>query len=190
MTELAYTVTHLRADVPVADYLAACVDVPRFLAFCRACPSYATRWACPPFDFDPMALWRQYDTLALYGRVITPAVPGQAEKAALDALEREKADMLHRLLAAEAAQPGSLALSAGSCRLCSGCTRPRGLPCRQPDAVRHSIEALGGDVAKSAQHYLAHPLLWIQDGVLPRYLMLVGGLLTKHDKTREDESPT
>ena len=34
-----------------------------------------------------------------------------------------------------------------------------------------------GDVGLAAQRYLGYPILWIKEGALPEYLMLVGGLL-------------
>jgi hypothetical protein len=43
--------------------------------------------------------------------------------------------------------------------------------------MRYSIESLGGDVGLTAERYLGQPLLWIKDGILPDYLMLVGALL-------------
>lgn len=181
MSALDYAVNDVQATVRLAEYLPLCVDVPRFLGFCRQCPNYGTRWACPPFDFDPMAIWGQYTAVRLWGRVIIPSAPGQAEQAALDALEAEKTVMLDRLLALEAQTPGSRALSAGMCTLCGagGCTRPgpQSRPCRHRGQMRYSIEALGGNVGLTAEKYLGRPLLWIADGVVPQHLMLVGGLL-------------
>ena len=45
--------------------------------------------------------------------------------------------------------PGSMALSAGSCRLCKECTRMTDEKCRNPERARCSIEAIGGDVGKT-----------------------------------------
>lgn len=44
---------------------------------------------------------------------------------------------------------------------------------------RWSIEALGGDVSKTAEQYFNLPMLWIKDGQAPDYLMLAGGLLLR-----------
>ncbi len=172
-----YTVENLQASVPVAEYIAECVDVPKFLAYCRECRCYNHRWACPPFDFDPLTLWRRYDTLQLYTRVLTPT-PGAAMDALMRGLWREKESILKELLRLEGETPGSLALSAGSCYICGdNCTRPQGEPCRFPDRIRHSIEALGGDVSKTLEKYLHKPMLWIKNGEMPAYLTLTGGLL-------------
>lgn len=170
-----YTVESLSAEVPVAEYVRTCVDVDKFLDFCRECGNYGIRWACPPFDFGPLALWRRFRVLRLSARVLTP-LPGADVPAMLEGLKLEKAALLEKLLAQEAANAGSMALSAGTCNFCETCTRSRGLPCRTPARMRYSIEALGGDVSRTAERYLYRPLLWIKGNRLPEYLMLVGGL--------------
>ena len=176
MSDFTYTVERAEAAVPVSQYLAHCVDVPKFLDCCRQCPNYNTRWSCPPFDFDPMAQWRRYAHLRLYARFLTPG-DNRDGKALIAALEREKSRFVDELLALEKQNPGSLALACGSCRLCESCARAAGEPCRHPDKVRPSIESLGGDVSETALRYFNRPLLWVKDGVAPDYLMLVGGLL-------------
>ncbi len=174
-----YTVRPLEATVAVEDYLNTCVDVDRFLGYCKECSSYARRWSCPPFDFDPVALWRRFDTLHLYVRLLFPA-PDTELPELLEGMEQEKAVLIDELLAKERAVPGSLVLSAGSCDLCGdNCTRLTGKPCRCPAQMRHSIESLGGDVGKTVEYYLKQPLQWIRDGQTPDYLTLVGGLLIK-----------
>ena len=47
--------------------------------------------------------------------------------------------------------------------------------------MRYSIEALGGNVAETAERYLHKPLLWIEDGRMPDYLTLVCGLLAREE---------
>ena len=43
--------------------------------------------------------------------------------------------------------------------------------------MRYSIEALGGNVGLTVTRYLGQKLEWIEEGRLPRYFMLVAGLL-------------
>ncbi len=178
MGEKDFRIQRLEAVVPLDEYVKTCVDVPKFLAFCAACPNYEKRWSCPPFVFDPMDIWKRFDRLRLVASVLFPA-PGASVEEAVQALAAEKTLLMHELLAAEIAYPGSLSLSAGSCYLCEECTKGNGTPCCRPEEMRYSIEALGGDVGKSAERYLGKPLLWIKDGVLPEYLSLVAGLLLK-----------
>lgn len=127
-----------------------------------------------------MEIWMRFEALHLYAYIL-PNAPGQTVAAALSNLNLAKKKMLGELLERERALPGSFALSVGTCTLCGDvCSRTEGKPCRNPAQMRHSIESLGGDVAKTAVRYFDKPLLWIQNNVLPEYLMLVGGLLLQH----------
>lgn len=45
--------------------------------------------------------------------------------------------------------------------------------------MRYSIEALGGNVGKTAEKLLGVEIKWAADGKLPGYFMLVCGILTK-----------
>ena len=137
-----YSVQALEVSVPVEEYLHTCVDVERFLGCCQICDHYNHTWSCPPFDFEPLDLWKQSQTLRIFARILI-AKP-QAELAAmLEGLEQEKGRLLEDLLALERDTPGSLALPVGGCTLCEGkCTRPEGKPCRHPDKMRHALDAL------------------------------------------------
>ena len=82
--------------------------------------------------------------------------------------------------ALEKEYPGSISLSAGSCSLCKdGCTRAVREPCRYPEMMRYSIESLGGDVGRTVSKLMGYELEWIEEGKLPSYFVLVGGLLKK-----------
>ncbi|MBQ2888285.1 MAG: DUF2284 domain-containing protein [Firmicutes bacterium] len=168
-----------RMETVVGDYqefLAECIDVPKFLACCQQCDNYNIKWSCPPFEFDPMDIWHKYNKLRLYALVLRPSDEmGSAELVA--ALHSEKPGFDQRLSEMEAEHPGSLYLSGGSCALCSDCRRAQGQVCRYPDKLRYSIEALGGDVGKVCEKYFDKPILWVQDNKAPEYLMLIGGLL-------------
>ena len=48
--ERDYTILESEYTVPVEEILADCVDVPKFLALCKACPNYGNRWSCPPYQ--------------------------------------------------------------------------------------------------------------------------------------------
>ncbi len=175
-TDSVCTVWRTETDVPMQEYLAGCVNVGYFLEMCKACPNYNSRWSCPSFDFDPMEIWSRYSRLHLVAYRLVPQ-PGQTVQAMLDAHSAEKVRMVEELTQMEAAVPGSLALWAGTCGLCARRARADGAPCRRPTEMRHSIEALGGDVGKTAERYLGRPVLWIRGQTLPEYLMLIGGLL-------------
>ncbi|MBQ9925267.1 MAG: DUF2284 domain-containing protein [Clostridia bacterium] len=171
-----YTVYRMDETVRVDDYLKECVDVPKFEALCRSCPNYGQRWSCPPFAFDPMEIWQKYSRLHLVTHIFEPG-KGQTVQGMLEAHRIEKEKMLELLMEMEAEQAGSMALWAGTCDLCPACANAVGKPCRMPDKMWHSIEALGGDVGKTAELYFGYPILWIEGDKVPAYMTLMGGIL-------------
>ena len=72
----------------------------------------------------------------------------------------------------------SLALLSGCCRHCEYCSRSVGIPCRDKDYLRPSLEALGYDVGSITKHIMGFPLLWFENR-LPAYLALISALLLK-----------
>ena len=171
-----YTIEVKTAKVPVSEYVRECIDVEMFLAFCKACPNYNKRWCCPDFDFNPMDIWNKYDELELVCWVIYPDKSMTMAEAA-EVLDFEKNRMQAELLSKE--DENSYALPAGSCTKCAVCEKEKGGKCIHPEWMRHSIEALGGDVIKTAEKYLGMKILWSTDGSVPEYLMPVGGMLTR-----------
>lgn len=177
--EFAYTIEEYIADVPMDEFIAQCIDVPRFRRLCEQCGNYDRRWSCPSFSFDPMEIWNGYSSVRLYMRLLRSTKDGQAMESALTALLKEKKKYFAMLMAWEKANTGSQMLSAGTCDLCATCAKEQGTPCRHPQQLRYSIEALGGDVEKCARLYFQTPVLWGKDGIAPAYYMLMGGLLLK-----------
>jgi len=194
----------LTAEISMEDYLRDYVDVPRFLGLCAQCSNYDNRWSCPPFDFDPLNHLKQFSAVRVIARKVSPIgdwrfgeATGESTSAPAQGptftgenaenydhvwqmLSTVKADLEAELFRMEEQFPGSQLLSGGSCYKCNqGCTRPAGLPCRHPEMMRYSIEALGGDVEKISAQLLGSPLIWSKAGELPPYYMLVGGLLLK-----------
>jgi predicted metal-binding protein len=172
---------------PVSDFFKTFVDVPRFLACCKECPSYGKRWSCPPYDFSVEATWGRYSSILLYEEKI----PVSAEFR-LNVYEQEelndicrtflapvKRQMTDDLLALERQFPESMALFPGRCELCDLCGKESGRVCRYPERMRYSIESLGGNVEQVVRILFDDRLLWAKDGHLPEYLILLGGLLKK-----------
>ena len=184
-----YTCETLTKAVPLEDFRRDLVDVPRFTGYCMDCPNHGQFWSCPPFDFDPMALWDRYDRLLLLVRKVTFAkdrlFPGERRAFEERELPKIKGDMARELLAMEAARPGSLALFPGRCDWCPVCARTEGKPCRTPDRMRYSIEALGGDCGGALERYFGESLQWAQGNRLPERLLFLGGLLLKDEGMEE-----
>ena len=175
--------------VPMEEYLETCVDVPQFLSYCRRCTNYGKVWSCPEHSFDPEAYFRAYDAILIVGhKIILPEeltariIPKEKQETFLkDLLTEPKKNLDRDMLALEADHPGSRALSGGSCLYCqpASCARIKGEPCRFPDKMRYSIEALGGNVGLTVTRYLGQKLEWMEDNHLPHHFILVGGLLLK-----------
>ena len=91
-----------------------------------------------------------------------------------------KARLSRELYEKEQEFPGSVSLSAGCCTWCGGtCKRAEGQPCRFPDKMRYSIESLGGNVGLTISRLMGIELEWMKEGTMPRYFVLVSGLLVK-----------
>lgn len=177
----------LQRELSVRDFVRDCVDIAKFEACCQLCPNYGQRWSCPPFDFSAAELWTHYEKLILQCRVIPVPQELQAKVLCQEDLNRQsrellqpyKRAMLAEMQALEKQLPDSLALDAGSCDHCVGCTRAAGLPCIRPNQLRYSVEALGGDVCKALKLYFDKDILWGENGHMPPYFLLLGGLLLR-----------
>ena len=175
---MEYTVEQIRAEISVCDYVKGYVDFEATQERCCHCSDYGKTWSCPPFDFDPVAFWKSFDVLQVYGYRLTYS--GERTLKEMEAaLWKEKERLDAELRALESRYPGSEALSLGSCRLCKVCTRAEGGACRHPDLVRHSIESVGGNVGKTLKDLCGIEIEWAKDGDLPEHFVLVGGLLKK-----------
>lgn len=181
-----YTTTRHEATISVPEYVEQFVDVPTFLEACKACPNYDRVWACPSYDFDVIKYWNRYQIFQLLAVKITfdkellsRSYTQQEIQEILDqVLLPEKKKLSDELYRAEKLNPGSISLSAGSCRLCKdGCTKPTGGSCRNPDLMRYSIESLGGNVGLTIEKLLGLNLEWVEEGRLPHHFVLVCGLL-------------
>lgn len=187
MENMEFHIEKYECDVPVEEYLEDCVDVPQFLEYCKQCHNYDRTWSCPSFDFDPVDYLKEYRTLRVIGWKIN--IPEEYRLRVYSNKEQNlmmenllagpKKDLDRDMLALERENPGSRALSGGSCLYCrpSDCAKVEGKPCRFPEKMRYSIEALGGNVGLTVTRYLGQKLEWIEKGRLPRYFMLVAGLL-------------
>lgn len=139
-------------------------DVPTFLGYCRECGSMGATWSCPPVTEGAEAVTAPWEYLTVVGRRVTPPT--------VEALHKVADELRERLLNVERAVGGRALAGDGRCRVCERCTRPEGLPCRHPERVRLSLEAVGYNVSALAER-AGLSLEWKR----PRYLCIVMGLL-------------
>ena len=177
-------IERFQKEIGVSDYLEGYVAVEEFLEYCKACPNYDATWSCPPFDFDVAGYWKQFSRLLVIARKIY-LPDGISQEEGFRILGDLKSEMTRELFEMEATNPGSVSLSAGSCSICRnafgcenesenetgtgnaaphGCTRSNGQPCRYPDTMRYSIEALGSNVGLTVQKLLGIQLEWMEEG--------------------------
>jgi len=174
-----YTIEKSEKTIKVEEYIKDYVNVEEFLGYCKQCKNYDTVWSCPSYDFNPEDYWRQYDELLVVARKIIFGGDVDIPKSYEIMLE-VKEQMSQELYELEKDFPGSVSLSAGSCSMCKdGCTRPSGQPCKHPNLMRYSIESIGGNVGKTVSKLMGYELEWIEEGKVPSYYVLVGGLLKK-----------
>ena len=74
--------------------------------------------------------------------------------------------------------PAARAFFAGTCLLCppEHCTRRKNLPCRHPESIRPSLEALGLDIARTTSGLFGIDLQWGRPDAPPAYLTLLSAL--------------
>ncbi|MCM1440182.1 MAG: DUF2284 domain-containing protein [Roseburia sp.] len=168
-------IEYFRAEIPVAGYVARYRNEPRFEELCSKCPNYGRRWGCPPFDspLDP----GKYTHSFILAAKITPLESGLPLGRAQEILRPVRAAMEKELLELESAHGGLAFGFAGGCDRCGdrGCTRTQGLPCRHPESVRPSLEAVGFDISRTVADLFGIEIVWGSNHTLPPYLTLVSG---------------
>lgn len=176
-----------------ADYARDFVDVDRFIECCKMCPNFGAKWGCPPYAFDvKKKYWENYKYLHLF------AFRMNLEDDLIEhGMTREEIDELvlrirHQnyilaskwILSVERENPGSFALDGGHCAKCKRCTRPKGKPCRHEDDIRPAIDAIGGNLVKTAEDIFKTKILWIENGKAPEYFLFIVGLLSDSEEIK------
>lgn len=163
----------METELDVRDYVAGYRDVERFEQCCRQCPNYGRRHGCPPFEDDTTALILRYSRVKILGVKVVPQGERQPLSAANDLIAPVVLEMNQQLLQLEQQLNGMACGFVGKCPYCSEpCARQSGEPCRHPDKVRPSLEALGFDVTKTAQ-LLGTEIQWGRDSMMPNYLTFI-----------------
>ena len=187
MALFTYSTQNMYAECDMAPFIARYVDVPRFLKCCKRCPNYNKKWSCPEFEFAPLAFWKSFSKIKLYGvkMMLDAAMRGLKYEGDIyyfvkSMIAAEKGRLMQQLWQLERENKGSFCLFAGDCQLCAECAKKRGLPCRNPNLMRYSIESIGGNVQAVTEELLGTKILWVgKDNLVPEYFTLVSALLLK-----------
>lgn len=144
---------------------------------CRYCNCYNLQWSCPPLDDSMVDAVFIYEYVTIYALVISipSGTPQSASEKILAPLRQQLEAML---LEEEQSKQGRSAGTIGKCSHCGErkCARVSNDPCRHPELVRPSLEALGFNVVGIMKEELGITLQWGSGGLLPEQLLLVGAV--------------
>lgn len=144
--------------------------------YCTKCPNYGRFWSCPPYDFDVDEHLARYCSAFVIGTKVFPDDLLRREKGFYGIYRDIRVILDSLLMEGEGTGDGVRALLPGSCLLCTECTRPYGLPCREKGCMRYSWESLGFLVSALSEEILGEQIRWSREKV-PEYVFLVSGLL-------------
>ncbi len=180
-----YKVSFKKASVKASEFVKRYRDPERMATMCGECPSFGNSWGCPPHDFNVTSVSDGYATVELMATIIefdehvrlSCGTRAKARDVAECAMNEVLETLLPKMYEKERQVPGSRCFTF-RCRFCpEGCTRPLGQPCRHPEQLRYSLEAVGFDVIAAAQDILGIGLEWSEDGSLPHHITLVTALM-------------
>ena len=60
---VSYKLETFEKVMPVYDFIEKYVRPEEFIEYCKACGNYGKVWSCPPYDFDVMDYWHEYETI-------------------------------------------------------------------------------------------------------------------------------
>ena len=174
---MKYSVEDFTADIGANEYIARFRDEKRFMDLCKECPNFGNSWGCPPFDFDTEILLHRYKYVRLIATKIIPARNDIPVNMTQELIRPERIRRGHELLEMELMHDGRAFAYAGKCLHCNGneCRRKYNLSCVHPGKVRPSLEAFVFDIGRTLSALFGIELLWGKEGILPKYLVLVGG---------------
>lgn len=130
---------------------------PRPVWKCIPCPMYGKRPSCPPH----VPSWRDArDWVKSYRKALLLKFEVNYSN-----FEEEKREVIKHLLELEselfrAGKVYAFALFPGSCNLCADCPFERGEPCRMPEKVRPSINAVGIELSSVAKVDFSESVLY------------------------------
>lgn len=176
--DLSISTERYTAEIDAATYIREFRRTEYFIKLCQQCGNYGRRYGCPPLDEATLASVGRYRRVRIIGVKITPRDTALPLEAANELMEPVIAQLNGELLAMERELGGVCFGFVGKCPYCADapCARIEGKPCRHPEKVRPSLEAVGFDISRTAQELLGLEIKWGRDGRLPEYLTLVCGI--------------
>lgn len=162
--------------------LAAYENKRGFEKRCESCPAYGQKWSCPPYSpsFSSFNTGEYPNAvLVLFRCELDQFSYTKTEYIRIRAANTILKSRMDRFMRSLENSLGGVTLSNGSCRLCNPCGKKKGQPCKRPDKMRFSMEALGLDVGGITADFFGHELLWYKDKKVPAYRSAASCLLMK-----------
>lgn len=148
------------------------------LGYCAQCKDYGLFWGCPPHEINGMTLVSSFGSIELVGLKVTLENESESFGALYQSARRT---LGHHLDEIASKSTRHQILIAGNCYGCEVCSRKEQQPCKNPEALRFSLESLGFDVSAISDKLLNLPILWAEEGSMPAYLVCVGAVLMGTD---------
>ena len=149
----------LKANICKNKILSRYMDFEYFTNLCKdGCPHYNLSYTCPPNSprfTDYTSNYEKSLIIAMYMNLDN----GTSINDIHPYLRRVLSDLLIPL----EKEFNGLLTDGGRCRYCDECTYVQNLPCRFPDKIRFSMEAMGIDLDKVCKDILDHSIVWSKD---------------------------
>ncbi|MFR9592164.1 MAG: DUF2284 domain-containing protein [Rikenellaceae bacterium] len=181
----------ITAEIATSEYIAQFRDVNKFIEFCKVCNNYNRMWSCPPLDAPICCKAKDieaFSVVTIIGIKINidaeiRCKPSNIEERDIlirDILFEVRKEFDKKLLLLEQQIEPSLLYYAGSCRVCApeSCSRIDNKPCRFPDKMRSTLEAVGFDMGRTTSELLGIELKWCDNLILPPYFTLIYGFVS------------
>lgn len=165
------------------------VDKKLFTEMCRTgCSNYNNKYCCPPHSPEFTSHIGNHDRLLLVMVKIDLDQLAQAKYKEYHKVRMTNTiikSRIEKVMRSLEGESGTKFMSTGACRLCKPCQKKLSRPCKHPQEMRFSLEALGADCNKLAQDAFGKPLLWYEKKHAPAYTAVICALPLKagHDKS-------
>lgn len=172
---------NLKANICKNTILANYMDFEYFTGLCEdGCPHYNLSYTCPPNSPRFTEYTKNYEyslVIAMYMKI--------EENNTINDIHPYLRRILSDLLIPLEVKMDGLLTDGGRCRYCEKCTYVDNLPCRFPDKIRFSMEAMGIDLDKVCKYILNHSIMWNEDNE-NRYCTVLGSINSNGNISEND----
>ena len=146
----------LKANICDNEILANYMNFEYFTNLCKeGCPNYNTNHTCPPNSPTFTDYAKNYQSslvIAMYMNI--------PKNKNMDETHQYLRGVLSDLLIHLEKRVNGLLTDGGRCMYCKECTCVENLPCRFPEKLRFSMEAMGIDLSSLCENLLNHSMMW------------------------------